>query len=688
MNTFQASRRSTRRRVLAAGALSAFVGMAYMDSALASHATACAVNTFTTDGQHDCTPCPAGTAAAAAPTAGTASFCESVAVGYYGIPGTATGSHARDLSGGDCDPATGANCPTKCSTTFSGATAAGITSAAVAAGGAATDKTACETAAGYIITSAAGVADSAITVAQAAAGKFAAGGTALFAGTGATTTQAAETASDCAAGTYSAAGAGACTNCAIGEYSAAGATSCSACPAGTTSAAAGSAFCESVAVGYYGTGSAGAASAHATDGGGSACVPATGANCPTKCSTTFSGATAAGITSAGAAATVVTDKTACVTAAGYRITSAAGVADSAITVAQAAAGKWITGGTALFAGTGATTTQAAETATDCADGTYSAVVGASAISTCTACPTGFTTNGATGSTTRQTCQKSISFTDAPSRDIFVASTANSAAGALVMYACPEGTVAAEAITAASGTGSNIASKCGHIKAGFSGTVASGAHATVAECAADTYATGIASETRSACTACPTGFTTNGATGSTTRQTCQKSIASTDAASRDIFVASTANSVAGALVMYACPEGTVAAEAITAAADTGSNAATKCENVKENYYGSPGSGAHATPVYACPANSVSHENSESFEQCRCSANYKPNAQNDGCEPCASGTVRTGTVFISNTNAPECVAPVSTAAASTPTADSAGAAMPIAAAVAAMAMPLLI
>jgi len=114
---------------------------------------------------------------------------------------------------------------TKCSTTFSGATAAGITSARSS-----TDKTACETAPGYIITSAVGAADGSITVAKAAAGKYAAGGTSLVTANAATSGTAAETASTCAANTYSAAGAASCTACPTGQTSAAGASACAASP--------------------------------------------------------------------------------------------------------------------------------------------------------------------------------------------------------------------------------------------------------------------------------------------------------------------------------------------------------------------------------------------------------------------------------------------------------------------------
>ena len=282
----------------------------------------CAAGTYSAAGASSCSTCATGTTSNAG-----AEFCGIVAAGYYGTAGAGTAPSY-----------TSAATATACSATFSGATAAGITSSQLTT--ASNDKTACETAPGYIITSAASVADGSITVAQAAAGKYAAGGTPLVTANAANSGTATETASTCATGTTSNAGA---------EY------------------------CGIVAAGYYGTAGAGTAPSY------------TSAATATACSATFSGATAAGITS-DQTTTGTTDKTACKTAPGYIITSAVNAADSAITVAQAAAGKYAAGGTTLVTSNAANEGTAAETASTCAANTYSAAGAAS----CTACPTGQT----------------------------------------------------------------------------------------------------------------------------------------------------------------------------------------------------------------------------------------------------------------------------------------------------------
>jgi len=152
--------------------------------------------------------CAAGTTSNAG-----AEYCGIIIAGYYGTAGAGTA------------PAyTSAASPTACSATFSGATAAGITSAQLTTGS--NDKTACVTLPGYIITSAANVADGSITVAQTAAGKYAVGGTPLATSNAANAGTGIETASTCAANTYSAAGAASCTACPTGQTSAAGASAC------------------------------------------------------------------------------------------------------------------------------------------------------------------------------------------------------------------------------------------------------------------------------------------------------------------------------------------------------------------------------------------------------------------------------------------------------------------------------
>jgi len=122
MKTVQVSRRSTqRRRLLAAGALSAVVALSHVDSVAAS--VACAADTFydgTTASNNgafditaDCTACPTGTTAAT-PGGNAQTWCEGIAAGYYGTIGVVTGSSTGKH-------AVVAQCP-------SGFTSAGITS--------------------------------------------------------------------------------------------------------------------------------------------------------------------------------------------------------------------------------------------------------------------------------------------------------------------------------------------------------------------------------------------------------------------------------------------------------------------------------------------------------------------------------------------------------------------------------
>ena len=281
--------------------------------------------------------CPAGTTAAAAPSGTNANtFCEGIAAGYYGTVGNTNSAHAT---------------PTACTTTFSDSgSAAGITSDASTS---TTTETACKTAPGYIITSSDGAADGAITVAAAAAGKYAAGGTALLDSDGAG--RAAETATDCAAGKYSASGAASCTDC----------------PTGKTSDA-GSAFCGKIAAGFYGAAGAASGGAYTSHAG-----------TVTACTTTFShSSTGSGAITSDESTSGTTDKTACKTKPGYRITTAANVGDANVAIAKAAAGSYIAGGTAL-PGTGV------QTATTCPYGGSTTATGQDAVTDCTPqCGTG------------------------------------------------------------------------------------------------------------------------------------------------------------------------------------------------------------------------------------------------------------------------------------------------------------
>merc|ERR1719258_424546 len=137
--------------------------------------------------------CPEGTTAAAVPANQDSNkFCEGIAAGYWGTKGAVGSAHAKKTGGGATDR------PTACTTTFSDTTkdtATGITSAASPA--TTTDKTACKTKPGYIITSAVNAADGDITVEKAGSGTYAAGGTALVTADGANKGTAKQTANAC-----------------------------------------------------------------------------------------------------------------------------------------------------------------------------------------------------------------------------------------------------------------------------------------------------------------------------------------------------------------------------------------------------------------------------------------------------------------------------------------------------------
>ena len=563
MKSVQVTRRSTARRsgILAAGALSAIVGLASIDSALAA-GTACAANTYAKIGEADCTACPVGTTAAVTPTAGTDTFCEGVAAGYYGTAGDAASAHA-----------TVTQCPTIEGVQF--------TLAAFTTG----TKNREDCSGSFTQTHNSGSVSTSKDVFIKVAGASVSGAYTVHA-------------------------------CPVGTEAAAAVTIAT----GTSNNAA--TTCSSLSAEYYGTAGV-AGTSHATDV----------VRCP--------------FGSTGLAAGTSTR------------------------VVSSCSAPSCTG--AAFAVSGQTC--------QCAAGYYGSPLDANKLTIgaptqgCTACGNAVLDSGnvaltsAAGSTTRAACSASFTYgTDSASDDLFVATTGASAAGAYTLNACPEGTKAATPVFAAAGTGNNAATKCTVIKPGYSGTVAAGAHATVAKCAKHTFATEDSSVSRT-CTACPAGFATGTtyATGSAARETCVKQfVAGTDAASTDVYVSSTANSASGVFTMNACPAGTKAATAITAATGSSANTASFCSIVKAGYYGSQGDGTGHANVFACPDNSSSAEGSDDITDCSCNTGYSASST-------AIGT---------------CVA--STPAASTPTAaeESAGAAMPIAAAVAAMAMPLLI
>jgi len=107
-------------------------------------------------------------------------------------------------------------------------------------------------------------------------------------------------------------------------------------------------------------------------------------------------------------------------------------------------------------------------------------------------------------------------------------------------------------------------------------------------------------------------------------------------------------------------------------------ATFCDGILAGYYGLYGNGADASPT-ACPENSDSAAGSTELADCECAANFYPS--NNACVACATGTTREGTVSVTGT--------ATCGAASPSTADSAGATAPIAVALAtAAAVPLLL
>ena len=87
-------KKSSSMCVAASVALVVGLALSYVDSALA---VTCAANTFEddTNGSNGCASCPTGTTAAATPIAGTKSYCEGIAIGYYGTKGIVSGSGAK-----------------------------------------------------------------------------------------------------------------------------------------------------------------------------------------------------------------------------------------------------------------------------------------------------------------------------------------------------------------------------------------------------------------------------------------------------------------------------------------------------------------------------------------------------------------------------------------------------------------
>jgi hypothetical protein len=141
----------------------------------------------------DCTPdCSTTNSDSGAVASSGTCYCSA---GTYGTPADAS-SVAVGAAKTGC---------TKCSVTFSSATAAGITSALGS-----TVKDNCKTAPGYLIDSLPGVPEDKVTVLQAPAGSYAAGGSSLY-DTSGPSTLGGETATACPANSNSIAGSAFCT---------------------------------------------------------------------------------------------------------------------------------------------------------------------------------------------------------------------------------------------------------------------------------------------------------------------------------------------------------------------------------------------------------------------------------------------------------------------------------------------
>ena len=126
----------SKMRVVTGVALGAVLALSYVEGTFA--ADCAAANTFydgaTGSGTSgvvvanaDCTACPTGTTAAAAPSttrtglvdgatpgAGLKTYCEGIAAGYYGTAGNVASAHATGTGTGTCTGSTANTCPNPC----------------------------------------------------------------------------------------------------------------------------------------------------------------------------------------------------------------------------------------------------------------------------------------------------------------------------------------------------------------------------------------------------------------------------------------------------------------------------------------------------------------------------------------------------------------------------------------------
>ena len=302
-------------------------------------------------------------------------------------------------------------------------------------------------------------------------------------------------------------------------------------------------------------------------------------------------------------------------------TDSSGGSDTGIDIQPVPAGYWSTHAAPISL----TTT----TGTDVWDGTTDGALGngnAAATSGVTKCPSDSGTS-VTGSTTIRACKCDAEYK----------ADTNSAC-----VACPTGTDWISAPSVCDSFFTCSATFCEALKAGYYGTLGSGADATLL-------------------TACPSGgWTSAGLTsgGPTTIADCFQ-------AASGITPDKTMYGKSGDTTnVYLCPTGTVN----TAAAVAGTES--YCSSIAAGYYGTQGTagvqgpgGVHASSTNACPANSSSAESAATtlIGACECAADLYPSSNT--CVACASGTTRAGTVSVTGTAT--CSA-AGSAGASTPTA----------------------
>ena len=279
---------------------------------------------------------------------------------------------------------------------------------------------------------------------------------------------------ECAAGTYSSEGANSCTNCSKGYYaSVKGSTQCTICPVGTYASSTGSSSCTKCPSGTYNANTGSTAS--------SVCL---------KCSKGYyssAGSKECTICPAGTYSTNDGSASCASCPSGY--TSNAGSTQESQCYINVSAGKYLATAksatqttcpkgtyriahTVYFGGT--------SSCDNCAAGTYRASTGGTSSSSCTACPSGYTS--AAKSTAKSQCYVSVS------AGKYIATVDSS-----TQTACPKGKY-----------------KAAH-------TVYAGNTSSCTNCPAGTYRASTGGTSSSSCTSCPSGYTS--AAGSDSSSDC-------------------------------------------------------------------------------------------------------------------------------------------------------------------------